>query len=76
MWSAVPAADTSRAGRLRCNNHRGAALPATIDAVEAVFAATHDAPATEIVRQGPSAGLPVRGSMMWCIRWPLLVQRR
>ena len=44
---------------------RAAASPRTIAAVLATFASTHVAAATVTVRQGVTAGRPVRGSTMW-----------
>src|SRR6266480_2728976 len=58
--STSPVSDTRRAAIPRLVNHDSAASPATIAAVDAVFAATHVDATTDTVRQGPRAGRPVR----------------
>ena len=61
----VPPWSTSRLGSPRALSQPGASTPRTIAAVEAVLASTHEAATTVTVRQGPSEGIPVRGSKMW-----------
>ena len=53
---------TSRAGAVGAPASRARRRPRTIAAVLATFASTHEAAATLTVRQGVSAGRPVRGS--------------
>ena len=61
----APLLSTSRLGNPRALSQPGASAPRTIAAVEAVLASTHEAATAVTVRQGPSEGTPVRGSMMW-----------
>ena len=63
-------------GSRRSSSQAGASSPSTIAAVLAVLASTHDAAATVTVRHGEAAGLPVRGSTMWCSSPPAVAQRR
>ena len=58
--------DEPRGQRLR-GEPRGACSPRTSAAVVAMFASAQSPAATLTVRQGPRAGAPVAGSMMWCI---------
>jgi hypothetical protein len=62
---ADPSVRMRRAGRPVVSSQETASSPATIAAVEAAFATAHEGAATLAVRQGPSAGAPVRGSTMW-----------
>ena len=61
-----PSRATRREGSDRASSQAGACAPSTRDAVEAVLASTHDAPATVTVRQHGVTGRPVVGSTTWC----------
>src|SRR6202043_508129 len=72
----APFRSTSRAGSPALSSHDAAAAPRTIAAVAAILASTHVPATTLTVRQGPAAGSPVAGSMMWCNSIPPRRQRR
>src|ERR1019366_10384460 len=65
-----PSTATRRAGSPSLASHPTALLPRMIEAVLAMFASRAEPAATETVRQSLSAGRPVRGSRMGCLRAP------
>src|SRR5213082_1691130 len=62
-WRTLPSCPTRRLGRPSEQSHSCARSPRTIAAVLAELASMQDAAAIVAVRHGPSAGLPVAGSM-------------
>src|SRR5450631_2267688 len=65
-----PSTATSRAGSPSLASQPAALLPRMIEAVLAMLASRAEPAAIETVRKSLSAGRPVRGSRMWCIRSP------
>ena len=76
MHTTRPSRATRRAGSPSSPSQLEAAWRRTSVAVAAMFASVQLAAATLTVRQVAATGLPVAGSMMWCIVAPRWRQRR
>src|SRR3979411_2725744 len=72
----VPSFSTRRAGKRQLFNHSMAASPWTMAAVDAVLASRQVAATTVTVRNGPTVGRLVFGSMMWWSSSPPRDHRR
>ena len=72
LWFPAPNSETGE-DKAELQLHGGRAVVA---AVLAAFASTQLAAATLAAAQQLSAGAPVRGSRMWCTRWPPLLHAR